>query len=114
MVDDIYQGVNQVVRGADLLSSYSRQQYLIRLLAPVDLRVDYLHAPLMLDSKGNRLAKRDGSESIGLWRTENKTAEQLVAYLYNSLGGAKVGHSISLVDLLHTLSHDSFKGLWVG
>ena len=113
VVDDIHQGVNQVVRGADLLDSCSRQQYLIRLLSETEQNVEYLHAPLMLDKNGNRLAKRDGSASIDSWRSESKSSEQLIAYLFNSLQVGKVANSISLSDLAETLNNNSFKGLWV-
>lgn len=58
IVDDAYQGVDQVVRGNDLLSSAPRQAYLASLLGfdPVE----YVHVPLVLDSSGKRLSKRDG------------------------------------------------------
>ena len=113
VVDDIHQGVNQVVRGADLLDSCSRQKYLIQLLGKTEQSVEYLHAPLMLDRNGNRLAKRDGSASIALWKAEKKSSEELIAYLFNSLEVGKVANSISLSDLLKTLNNNSFKGLWV-
>ena len=56
VVDDLAQGVDQVVRGDDLLSSAPRQAYLASLLgiAPPT----YVHVPLVLNSAGKRLAKR--------------------------------------------------------
>lgn len=113
VVDDLYQGINQVVRGADLLDSCSRQQYLTEKLAPVKPHIEYLHAPLMLDEKGHRMAKRDGSASVRRWRAENKTSEQLIAHLFNSLNLGAVGVSISLNELLYKLDEDSFTSLWV-
>lgn len=113
VVDDLYQGINQVVRGADLLDSCSRQQYLAEKLAPVKPHIEYLHAPLMLDEKGHRMAKRDGSASVRRWRAENKTSEQLIAHLFNSLNLGAVGVSISLNELLYKLDEDSFTSLWV-
>jgi len=59
VVDDAACGVDQVVRGDDLLASSPRQAYLASLLghtAPV-----YAHVPLALNSEGKRLAKRDGA-----------------------------------------------------
>lgn len=58
VVDDAEQGVDQVVRGDDLLTSAPRQAYLGSLLGlapPV-----YAHVPLALNADGARLAKRDG------------------------------------------------------
>jgi glutamyl-tRNA synthetase len=59
VVDDADQGIDQVVRGDDLLSSSPRQAYLADLLghpAP-----EYAHVPLALNTEGRRLAKRDGA-----------------------------------------------------
>ncbi len=62
VVDDAAQGVDQVVRGDDLLPSSPRQAYLARLLGyaePV-----YAHVPLVLNEDGARLAKRDGAVTL--------------------------------------------------
>lgn len=59
VVDDGLQGVDQVVRGDDLLYSAPSQAYLAHVLGfaePV-----YVHVPLVLNSEGRRLAKRDGA-----------------------------------------------------
>ena len=59
VVDDGAQGVDQVVRGDDLLTSAPRQAYLASLLGhepPI-----YAHVPLALNTSGQRLAKRDGA-----------------------------------------------------
>ncbi|MCS4532381.1 tRNA glutamyl-Q(34) synthetase GluQRS [Corynebacterium sp. ES2794-CONJ1] len=59
VVDDAYQGVDQIVRGDDLLSSAPRQAYLAHLLG---FEVpEFVHVPLVLNSKRQRLAKRDGA-----------------------------------------------------
>ncbi len=62
VADDIEMGVTQVVRGRDLLDSTPRQHALFDALgAP---RPDTLHTPLVVDSSGQRLAKRDGSHGV--------------------------------------------------
>jgi len=59
VVDDAAQGVDQIVRGDDLLTSAPRQAYLASLLGhPV---ASYAHVPLALNRDGARLAKRDGA-----------------------------------------------------
>lgn len=71
VVDDAASGIDQVVRGDDLLSSSPRQAYLARLLGhrqPV-----YAHVPLVLNTDGARLAKRDGAVTL----TEIGVAEAL-------------------------------------
>lgn len=62
VVDDALAGIDQVVRGDDLLSSSPRQAYLAGLLGypqPV-----YAHVPLVLNAEGKRLAKRDGAVTL--------------------------------------------------
>ena len=62
VVDDAAQGVDQVVRGDDLLSSSPRQAYLGALLGhPTPT---YAHVPLVLNTEGKRLAKRDGAVTL--------------------------------------------------
>ncbi len=62
VVDDAHSGIDQVVRGDDLLSSAPRQAYLADLLGhPQPL---YAHVPLALNAEGKRLAKRDGEVTL--------------------------------------------------
>lgn len=62
VVDDAAQGIDQVVRGDDLLSSSPRQAYLGSLLGyPTP---SYAHVPLVLNVDGKRLAKRDGAVTL--------------------------------------------------
>lgn len=62
VVDDAAMQINEVVRGADLVTSTFRQLLLYRAL---DLRPPrFYHAPLITDSSGNRLAKRHASLSL--------------------------------------------------
>ena len=59
VVDDAEQGVDQVVRGDDLLTSAPRQAHLAHLLGHP--QPEYAHVPLVLNTDGRRLAKRDGA-----------------------------------------------------
>lgn len=59
VVDDIAQGVTQVVRGSDLLSSTARQIAIIRALGAEP--PTYAHLPLVHDARGEKLAKRNGA-----------------------------------------------------
>ena len=62
VVDDDWQGVTEVVRGADLASSSPRQAYLQRCLdmAPTQ----YLHVPTVVDAHGEKLGKSTGALAI--------------------------------------------------
>jgi glutamyl-Q tRNA(Asp) synthetase len=59
VVDDAEQGVTQVVRGADLLTSTPRQIALQRVLGYPTPR--YAHLPLVVNADGSKLGKRDGA-----------------------------------------------------
>lgn len=62
VVDDGYQGVDQVVRGDDLLASAPAQAYLAHLLGYAE--PGYAHVPLVVSRGGRRLAKRDGAVTL--------------------------------------------------
>jgi glutamyl-Q tRNA(Asp) synthetase len=95
VVDDIAQGVSQVVRGGDLLSSTARQIALIRALGGDP--PEYAHLPLVEDGTGEKLSKRNGAlplpslterevarslrnalEILGVERTELDTPERML------------------------------------
>lgn len=62
VVDDADSGVNQVVRGADLLASTPRQIFLHAALGqPVPA---YIHLPLATDSAGEKISKRHGAVAV--------------------------------------------------
>ena len=63
VIDDALSGVDQVVRGADLLTSAPRQAWLATQLGlPVPT---YAHVGLAVNQAGQRLAKRDGAVTMG-------------------------------------------------
>ena len=83
VVDDAAQGVDQVVRGDDLLPSTPRQAYLGSLLhmpAP-----EYAHVPLVVNSDGARLAKRDGAITLADLSRKGVPAADVRDLILNSL-----------------------------
>ena len=96
VVDDAAMGVTEVVRGADLLSSTPRQLLLYRLLGLQEPA--FYHLPLLLDSAGRRLSKRNadaGLDTLG----ERYTAPEILGKLaflagFNPSAEARTGESL--------------------
>jgi glutamyl-Q tRNA(Asp) synthetase len=75
-VDDMAQGVTDVVRGEDLRAATSVHRLLQTLLGYEEPR--YFHHPLILDETGRKLAKSRGSETLRARRAAGETPEGLI------------------------------------
>jgi glutamyl-Q tRNA(Asp) synthetase len=64
VVDDLDQGITDVVRGADLLDSTARQIHLQRLLGARTPR--YAHVPVAVNAAGEKLSKQTGARPLDL------------------------------------------------
>jgi len=96
VVDDALSGVNEVVRGRDILTATPRQIYLLQKLGyPVP---KYVHIPLLMDADGRRLAKRD--KDLDLTALSKRfTAEELLGKLAFSAGILEEERPASLEEL---------------
>ena len=83
-IDDGLQGVTQVVRGGDLLSSAAPQLYLFRRFGFAE--PSYLHLPLLVSPDGARLAKREKACDTGFLRSLCDSPEPLIGYMAWLLG----------------------------
>ena len=64
VLDDLDQGVTDVVRGADLLDSTARQIHLQRILGAATPR--YAHVAVALNDAGEKLSKQTGARPLDL------------------------------------------------
>lgn len=101
VVDDAFQQVGEIVRGADLLHAtpiHRALQESLGLPAPA-----YAHAPLMIDHEGRRLAKRDGATKLATIRASGVTAETLLGHLAFGLRLLDRDQPVSATELIGSL-----------
>lgn len=111
VVDDLAQGVTQVVRGDDLLSSSPRQAWLARALGGVE--PTYAHVGLVVNAEGQRLAKRDGAVTLADLAAAGWDAGAVLALLGASLGLCDAAERVSARDLLDRFDPDTVDhGSW--
>jgi len=84
VVDDLAMGIDDVVRGADLLDSTARQIQLIEALGGTPPA--YAHVPLVVSPEGEKLSKRDRGLSLASLRSEGIPPQALTGWLAASLG----------------------------
>ncbi|MDR1807759.1 MAG: tRNA glutamyl-Q(34) synthetase GluQRS [Propionibacteriaceae bacterium] len=111
VVDDAFQGVDQVVRGDDLLSSAVRQAWLAQQLGlPIP---EYAHVPLAVAPGGGRLAKRDGAIGLARLAADGWTIPRIVAWLGRSLG-LEAADEATAADLVDQFNWSKIpRGEWV-
>jgi len=80
VVDDARQGIDQVVRGDDLLASTPRQMLLYDRLQLRPLPT-YTHLPLVIGEDGRRLAKRHGDSRLMHYREQGVSPERVIGLM---------------------------------
>jgi len=99
--DDIRHGIDCVIRGEDILASTARQMLLFQVLdAPIP---GYFHHPLICDDSGEKLSKRQRSESVSQLRDAGISAEEIIGRAAFAGGLAAEPVSLSLPDALELL-----------
>jgi len=113
-IDELALGINEVVRGQDLVSVRAAQRAVITSLGMASPR--YGHVPLLLDASGQKLSKREQATGVRSLRDRGDTAAQLTGQLASSLGLVPPEHAISAEELLEELRErqDKLTSLIVG
>jgi glutamyl-tRNA synthetase len=106
VVDDGLMRINQVVRGADLLSSTARQILLFEALGfPIPR---FSHVPLFLDETGKRLSKRTQSMGLDPLRAAGLSPEDITGQLAASCNLLENGDSIHPMKLAASYSQQPY------
>jgi glutamyl-tRNA synthetase len=98
VVDDDDQGVEEVVRGDDLLDATPSQAHLLDLLGRP--RPGWAHVPLVLGPDGARLAKRHGSVTLADLAAQGVSVGEVRGRLAASLGLAEPGEPVTMRQLV--------------
>ena len=104
VIDDGCSGIDQIVRGVDLLPVAATQAYLARLLRqqpPI-----YAHAPLAVNAQGQRLAKRDGAVTLAELAAEGMGPDAVLGLIAESLHLGAQDERITLDAMLERFDPD--------
>ena len=78
VIDDALMGISEVVRGCDLLLSSPQQIFVAQLLGYTPPQ--FIHLPLLRNTAGQRLSKRDRSLDMATLRQQH-SATEIIGYL---------------------------------
>jgi glutamyl-tRNA synthetase/glutamyl-Q tRNA(Asp) synthetase len=99
VVDDLYQDMDLVVRGQDLLESTGRQILLRRMLSPAPPPA-FAHHALVVDSTGRKLSKRTFAEAIAARREAGVPPEAVLGEVARALGWQDADRTAALDECL--------------
>ncbi|MDP6545156.1 MAG: glutamate--tRNA ligase [Phycisphaerae bacterium] len=105
VIDDAMMGVNYIMRGQEFLGQSWRHKVLREALDFDEPQ--YCHLPLIMDTQGRKLAKRDGDVEVFAFRQAGYLPETMVNYL--ALLGWNPGNDIerfSLEELVELFTPD--------
>ncbi len=108
-VDELSLGINEVVRGEDLLEATAAQVAVLAALGQPSPA--YWHVPLWRDPEGRRLSKREAAAGVAGWRERGGDGPGLVGLLAASLGLVPASSRLSAQELLQTLAADGAPSL---
>lgn len=84
-VDDLRQGVTLVIRGADLLASTGRQLLLAEMLGRTT-RLLFLHHPLIMGTRGEKLSKSANDTGVRELRARGLSPEEVIGRAAAAIG----------------------------
>ena len=111
-VDELALGITEVVRGSDLAAVCIAQQAVIASLE--EHPPSYRHTPLLCDSEGQKLSKRDQAAGLAPLKEKEWSSQRVVGWLAASLGLVDQHCSLSACELLQEIQTRplSLQGCW--
>lgn len=87
ILDDIYFGIDLIVRGADLWPSTIAQHYLAKVLGLTDFQqITFYHHPLLMADENEKLSKSAGATSVNYLRSEGKKPADIYQMIADMAG----------------------------
>ena len=112
VVDDADGGIDDIVRGDDLLTSTFRQRQIAAALRDAGWEptqpwadIAYAHVPLVVGPDGRRLAKRHGDTRLSWYRQQGTPAETIVRWAARTCGWVTAS---AMVSQMHREIADQF------
>ncbi|MBB3700809.1 tRNA glutamyl-Q synthetase [Flammeovirga yaeyamensis] len=96
LIDDEDDGIDFIVRGEDLVESTAAQIFLGNKLELDNFEnVEFLHHPLLVDEKGEKLSKSNGSDAIKTLREQGMTPEEV----YSGFAEFYLGEEVNITNI---------------
>ncbi|OHX67575.1 glutamate--tRNA ligase family protein [Flammeovirga pacifica] len=96
LIDDEDDGIDFIVRGEDLVESTAAQIFLGNKLELNNFEeVEFLHHPLLVDEKGEKISKSTGSDSIKSLREQGMTPEEV----YSGFAEFYLGQEVNVTNI---------------
>lgn len=87
VMDDLYYGIDLVVRGEDLRASTGAQEWLAGVLGREEFRrIRFIHHPLLTDADSMKLSKSAGAESVQYLRRSGLGPSSVYKMILTRLG----------------------------
>lgn len=98
VIDDALMGVNQIIRGSDLIDSSPRQIYLHKVFGFEE--PTFGHVPLLRGENADRLSKRHKALDLGQLRNKGWKSEDVIGLLAYKAGMIQKPEAVQTSDLI--------------
>ena len=109
VIDELSFGITDVVRGADLRQALPAQRSLFAALG--ERPPQFRHGPLLRDSRGQKLSKREASSGLDPLRAAGMDAAAVIGRLASGLQLVDADARLSAAELLEHLTQQEINGV---
>ncbi len=107
VVDELMLGINEVVRGDDLVGERHSQNAIFDALGQKP--VSYRYVPILLNPLGKKLSKRNHDDSLSFYQSQGLHPPQVIGKLAAGLNLVSKNSELTLLELLSELKNNKRK-----